>query len=179
MADLGGGLRGLYPSLVNQTLWSQGRKNGNGAGLRWGVCGTTRSSINVSTPGQFRCWPQQGGGIPIYSVSDLHPKSQQSTRNILHSQWSSHYISLIYTVKIVKVKQNFRDKTHNHKINAMPWQEIFGQTLTEDEDVQNISECHPLTQEWSSSDDKIHACMECAAVANLRPPLQQGQNIIP
>ena len=47
-------------------------------------------------------------------------KSQQSTWNILHSQRSSYYISLMYTVKMVKIKQNFSDKTHNRKINAIP-----------------------------------------------------------
>ena len=31
-------------------------------------------------------------------------KSQQSTQNIHHSPWSSHYISLIFAVKLVKFK---------------------------------------------------------------------------
>ena len=45
---------------------------------------------------------------------------QRSTWNNLHSQQSSHYISLIYAVKVVKVKRNFSDKTHNRKTNSMP-----------------------------------------------------------
>ena len=42
------------------------------------------------------------------------------------NQQSSHCISLMRTVKSVKVKQNFGDTIHNHKINAMQWK-FFGQ----------------------------------------------------
>ena len=38
-------------------------------------------------------------------------ESQRSNRNIRHSQRSSHYISLIFSIKLVKVKGNVGAKT--------------------------------------------------------------------
>ena len=54
----------------------------------------------------------------------------------------------MYTVKMVKVKRNFSDKTHNRKINAMPCQDKFFSVnfdcIRTKIGVQNILECHPL-----------------------------------
>ena len=63
----------------------------------------------------------QGGGIPIYSVLrsssliKIKVNSQLEIFSIVNGQAT---ISLMYTVKMVKVKRNFSDKTHNRKINA-------------------------------------------------------------
>ena len=54
----------------------------------------------------------QGGGIPLQSVctpscDHSQNKSQLEIFSIVH------YISLIYMVKLVKVKRNFSDRTYN------------------------------------------------------------------